>query len=144
MDDREWMYNGHPSQGDMTAELLDKTNKFIKETFATGKRKNWCPYFKCKNYKEHTKKLIMERRLAAAERAEERRLAAEDRAAERRLAAEDRAAERAEERLLADERMQQALWAQNTKNFQMFMAYCTQNGMADFDFSALTLHPTVS
>lgn len=52
--------------------------------------------------------------------AEERRRAAAERAEERRLAAEERAAERAEERRLADERTQQALWAQNTQNFQMF------------------------
>lgn len=55
----------------------------------------------------------MERQRAAAERAAER-------AEERRLTAEERAMERAEERRLADERTQQAVWAQNTQNFQMF------------------------
>ncbi|KAI4977592.1 hypothetical protein ZWY2020_059962 [Hordeum vulgare] len=82
-------------------------------------------------------KLIVERRRASAERAAER-------AEERRLMAEDRAVERAKERRLADERTQQAVWAQNTQNFQMFMAYCTQNGMPAFDFSALTPRATIS
>jgi hypothetical protein len=39
---------------------------------------------------------------------------------ERRCAAAERATERAEERQLIDERTQQAVWAQNTQNFQMF------------------------
>ena len=58
MDDREWMYTGHPSQVGMTAEWVDKTNKFIEATFASGKRKIWCPCLQCKNYKEQTKKMM--------------------------------------------------------------------------------------
>ncbi|KAI5006459.1 hypothetical protein ZWY2020_033702 [Hordeum vulgare] len=80
-------------------------------------------------------KLIVERQRAAAERTAER-------AEESRLTAKERAMERAEERRQADERTQQAVWAQNTQNFQMFTAYCTQYGMPAFDFSALTPHST--
>ncbi|KAI4981304.1 hypothetical protein ZWY2020_021789 [Hordeum vulgare] len=80
-------------------------------------------------------KLIVERQRAAAERAAER-------AKKRRLTAEERAMERAEERRQADERTQHAVWAQNTQNFHMFTAYCTQYGMPGFDFSALTPRST--
>ena len=58
MDDREWMYTGHPSQAGMTVEWVDKTNEFVEATFASGKRKTWCPCLKCNNYLEQSKKTM--------------------------------------------------------------------------------------
>ena len=58
MDDREWMYTGHPSQAGMTTEWVTKTNEFVEAAFARGQRKSWCPCLKCRNGTEQSKKTM--------------------------------------------------------------------------------------
>ena len=57
MDDREWMYTGRASQGQVTNEWIDKTNAFLKLAFVrvNGARATWCPYNICANMRRQTK-----------------------------------------------------------------------------------------
>src|SRR3954469_23735107 len=55
MNDRAWMYTGHPSQKDMTEEWLTKTEEFLEVAFSAGQPRTWCPYTRCKNYSQQTK-----------------------------------------------------------------------------------------
>ena len=50
MSDRLWMYDGHPSQREMTTEWLNKMAEFLETTSSEGHLQTWCPYTKCKNY----------------------------------------------------------------------------------------------
>jgi hypothetical protein len=49
MDDREWMYMGHPSQGALTAEWIEKMEEFIERAFALVSEAiaTWCPCSRC-------------------------------------------------------------------------------------------------
>jgi hypothetical protein len=58
MDDREWMYTGRSSQGQFTAEWIEKTDAFLELAFgedAKGASKTWCPYSNCANRRRQTK-----------------------------------------------------------------------------------------
>ncbi|TVU50191.1 hypothetical protein EJB05_01553, partial [Eragrostis curvula] len=56
MDDREWMYTGHPRKGSETSEWVDKTLAFLKQAFANVRKgeKTWCPCSRCDNTREQT------------------------------------------------------------------------------------------
>ena len=61
MKDREWMYTGRTSQGQVTNEWIDKTNAFLERAFgvaAKGASKICCPYSKCANKKRQTKVMV--------------------------------------------------------------------------------------
>ena len=63
MEDREWMYTGHASQGQVTNEWIDKTDAFLEWAFgvaAKGASKICCPCSKCANRKRQTKKVMGE------------------------------------------------------------------------------------
>ena len=53
-DDRAWMYTGHPNQKEMTDEWFIKTKGFVREAFANGQRKTWCPCVRCGDYAQKT------------------------------------------------------------------------------------------
>jgi hypothetical protein len=57
MNDREWMYMGHPSAGSFTNEWISKTNAFLEEAFqkVKGARGTWCPCSRSVNKKRQTK-----------------------------------------------------------------------------------------
>jgi len=61
MEDREWMYTGRASQGQVTNEWIDKTDAFLERAFgvaAKGASKICCPCSKCANRKRQTKKVM--------------------------------------------------------------------------------------
>jgi hypothetical protein len=60
MDDREWMYTGHPSRGSFTAEWIDKTEAFLELAFdkAKGACTTLCPYSSCANTRRQTKEAM--------------------------------------------------------------------------------------
>jgi hypothetical protein len=63
MDDREWMYTGRSSQGQLPLEWIDKTDAFLEWAFGEatkGASAIPCPYSKCANRKRKTKKVIGE------------------------------------------------------------------------------------
>ena len=63
MEDREWMYTGRASQGQVTNEWIDKTDAFLERAFgvaAKGASKICCPCSKCANRKRQTKKVVGE------------------------------------------------------------------------------------
>jgi hypothetical protein len=54
MDDREWMYTGRLSQGQVTDEWINKTDEFLERAFgetAKGASKVFCPCNNCANGK---------------------------------------------------------------------------------------------
>ena len=57
MEDREWMYTGHPSMEGMTPEWRSKTNDFLELVFAgeTPPHGIWCPCAECDNHFERDK-----------------------------------------------------------------------------------------
>jgi hypothetical protein len=59
MDNREWMYTGHPSHSQVTREWMDKTEKFLDHALkeAKGAGDAFCPCSQCKNKKR--KKEVM-------------------------------------------------------------------------------------
>jgi hypothetical protein len=63
MDDREWMYMGRSSQGQLTHEWIDKIDAFLEWAFddvAKGASIIPCPCSKCANRKAKTKKIMGE------------------------------------------------------------------------------------
>ena len=63
MEDREWTYTGHASQGQVTNEWIEKTDAFLEWAFgvaAKGASKICCPCSKCANRKRQTKKVMGE------------------------------------------------------------------------------------
>ena len=61
MEDREWMYTGCPSQGQVTDEWINKTDAFLERAFgegAKGASKIFCPCSNCANRKRQTKKVM--------------------------------------------------------------------------------------
>jgi hypothetical protein len=63
MEDREWMYTGRASQGQVTNEWIGKTDAFLEQAFgvaAKGESKICCPCNKCANRKRQMKKVMGE------------------------------------------------------------------------------------
>ena len=58
MNDRAWMYTGHPNQKNMTEEWLTKTEQFLEVAFSAGQPRTWCPCTRCKNYSQQTKDVM--------------------------------------------------------------------------------------
>src|SRR3954462_2910800 len=58
MNDRAWMYTGHPSQKNMTEEWMTKTEEFLEVAFSAGQPRTWCPCTSCKNYSQQTKDVM--------------------------------------------------------------------------------------
>ncbi|XP_021317250.1 uncharacterized protein LOC110435683 [Sorghum bicolor] len=61
MDNREWMYTGHSSQGQVTNEWINKTDDFLERAFgeaSKGASKIFCPCSKCANRKRQTKEVM--------------------------------------------------------------------------------------
>jgi hypothetical protein len=61
MDDREWMYTGRLSQGQVIDEWINKTDEFLELAFgeaAKGASKIFCPYSNCANRKRQTKMVM--------------------------------------------------------------------------------------
>jgi len=61
MDNREWMYMGHSSQGQVSNEWINKTDDFLEQAFGEagkGASKIFCPCSKCANRKTQTKKVM--------------------------------------------------------------------------------------
>ena len=57
MDDCEWIYTGHSSQGSFTDEWIEKTDAFLELAFARvkGAGATWCPCSICANTCRQTK-----------------------------------------------------------------------------------------
>ena len=57
MEEREWMYTGHPSMEGMTPEWRSMTNDFLELVFAgeTPPRGIWFPCVECDNHFERDK-----------------------------------------------------------------------------------------
>ena len=58
MNDRAWMYTGHPNQKYMTEEWLTKTEQFLEVAFSAGQPRTWYPFTRCRNYSRQTKDLM--------------------------------------------------------------------------------------
>jgi hypothetical protein len=57
MEDREWMYTGHPSMEGMSSEWMLKTNEFLELTFVGEPAPGgiWCPCTECDNQVQNDK-----------------------------------------------------------------------------------------